>query len=89
MRNTAFWAPTRPPRRRSSSSRGLPEVVDRVAAMLKQATGKDIEVMVYGDGGFGTLSAASGSWPTRWSPPAYTAGLVGTPNELKLKYLAD
>lgn len=69
--------------------RDCQSVVDRVAAMLKQATGKDLEVMVYGDGGF--KDPVGGIWELA-DPvvsPAYTAGLVGTPNELKLKYLAD
>ena len=57
--------------------------------MLKQKTGKDIEVMVYGDGGF--KDPVGGIWELA-DPvvsPAYTKGLEGTPNELKLKYLSD
>lgn len=44
------------------------QFVARVAASLKEQTGKNIEVMVYGDGAFKDRSARSGSWPTRLSP---------------------
>lgn len=63
--------------------------VDALAASLQSATGKHIEVMVYGDGGF--KDPVGGIWELA-DPvisPAYTPGLTGTPNELKLKYLAD
>ena len=63
--------------------------VKQVAERLKDATGKQIEVMVYGDGAF--KDPVGGIWELA-DPivsPAYTEGLVGTPNELKLKYLAD
>ena len=56
---------------------------------LKEATGKNIECMVYGDGCF--KDPVGGIWELA-DPvvsPAYTMGLEGTPNELKLKYLAD
>lgn len=63
--------------------------VQQVAKRLKDATSKNIEVMVYGDGAF--KDPAGGIWeladPT--VSPAYTDGLSGTPNEIKLKYLAD
>ncbi len=60
-----------------------------VQAKLKQATGRDVEVMVYGDGAF--KDPVGGIWELA-DPvvsPAYTPGLEGVPNELKLKYLAD
>lgn len=63
--------------------------VKQVAERLKDATGKNIEVMVYGDGAF--KDPVGGIWELA-DPivsPAYTEGLIGTPNELKLKYLAD
>lgn len=65
------------------------KVVDTVYTMLKEKTGKDIEVMVYGDGGF--KDPVGGIWELA-DPvvsPAHTKGLEGTPNELKLKYLSD
>lgn len=63
--------------------------VDELAAKLKAATGKNIEVLIYGDGGF--KDPVGGIWELA-DPvvsPAYTKGLVGTPNELKIKYFAD
>ena len=63
--------------------------VEKLAASLYEATGKHIEVMVYGDGGF--KDPVGGIWELA-DPvvsPAYTAGLEGTPNELKMKYFAD
>lgn len=63
--------------------------VDKVAGALEAATGKKIEVMVYGDGAF--KDPVGGIWELA-DPvvsPAYTAGLNGLPNELKLKYIAD
>ena len=65
------------------------KVVDTVYTMLKEKTGKNIEVMVYGDGGF--KDPVGGIWELA-DPvvsPAHTKGLEGTPNELKLKYLSD
>lgn len=63
--------------------------VENVAAKFRAATGKQIEVMVYGDGAF--KDPVGGIWELA-DPvvsPGYTKGLEGTPNELKLKYLAD
>jgi hypothetical protein len=63
--------------------------VKQVEERLRSATGKKIEVMVYGDGAF--KDPVGGIWELA-DPivsPAYTEGLQGTPNELKLKYLAD
>ena len=65
------------------------KLVDAIAEKFKSITGKNIEVMIYGDGAF--KDPVGGIWELA-DPvvsPAYTKGLVGTPNELKLKYLAD
>ncbi len=64
-------------------------VVDAIAKKLKEATGKNIEVMVYGDGAFKDPVGKIWELPDPVVSPAYTPGLEGTPNELKLKYLAD
>ena len=63
--------------------------VDKLKERLKEETGKEIEVMIYGDGAF--KDPVSGIWELA-DPivaPAYTKGLEGTPSELKLKYIAD
>lgn len=63
--------------------------VDRLQQELQKATGKKLEVMIYGDGGF--KDPVGGIWELA-DPvvsPAYTEGLKGTPNELKMKYFAD
>ena len=54
-----------------------------------EATGKHIEVMVYGDGAFKDPVGKIWELADPVVSPAYTPGLEGTPNELKLKYLAD
>ena len=64
-------------------------VVDAIQKKLFEATGKTIEVMVYGDGAFKDPVGKIWELADPVVAPAYTAGLVGTPNELKLKYLAD
>ena len=64
-------------------------VVDAIQAKLKAATGKNIEVMVYGDGAFKDPVGKIWELADPVVSPAYTSGLEGTPNELKLKYLAD
>ena len=56
---------------------------------LKKATGKTIEVMVFGDGAFRDPVGKIWELADPVVSPAYTAGLEGTPNEVKLKYLAD
>ncbi len=53
------------------------------------ATGKHVEVMVYGDGAFKDPQGKIWELADPVVSPAYTDGLIGTPNELKLKYLAD
>ena len=69
--------------------RNCQPVVDAIAAKLKEATGKNVEVMVYGDGAFKDPIGKIWELADPVVSPAYTAGLEGTPNELKLKYLAD
>lgn len=64
-------------------------VVDNIQAKLKELTGKTIEVMVYGDGAFKDPVGQIWELADPVVSPAYTAGLHGTPNEVKLKYLAD
>ena len=64
-------------------------VVDAIAARLKEKTGKNVEVMIYGDGAFKDPIGKIWELADPVVSPAYTAGLEGTPNELKLKYLAD
>ena len=64
-------------------------VVDAIQQKLFEATGKHIEVMVYGDGAFKDPIGKIWELADPVVSPAYTKGLEGTPNELKLKYLAD
>ena len=65
------------------------DLVFEVQKMLFEKTGKKIEVMVYGDGAFKDPQGKIWELADPVVSPAYTDGLVGTPNELKLKYLAD
>ena len=64
-------------------------VVDAIQKKLFETTGKHIEVMVYGDGAFKDPIGKIWELADPVVSPAYTKGLEGTPNELKLKYLAD
>ena len=64
-------------------------LVEAIQTKLFQATGKHVEVMVYGDGAFKDPVGKIWELADPVVSPAYTAGLEGTPNELKLKYLAD
>ena len=64
-------------------------VVDNIQNALKEKTGKDVEVMVYGDGAFKDPVGHIWELADPVVSPAYTSGLEGTPNEIKLKYLAD
>ena len=64
-------------------------VVDRIASELRKRTGKNIEVMVYGDGAFKDPIGKIWELADPVVSPAYTSGLEGQPNEVKLKYLAD
>ncbi|MBQ7769273.1 MAG: coenzyme F420-0:L-glutamate ligase [Oscillospiraceae bacterium] len=65
------------------------DLVDDIQKRLLEATGKHMEVMVYGDGAFKDPVGKIWELADPVVSPAYTAGLEGTPNELKLKYLAD
>ena len=65
------------------------ELVEGIQKKLKDATGKTVEVMVYGDGAFKDPSGKIWELADPVVSPAYTKGLEGTPNEVKLKYLAD
>lgn len=64
-------------------------IVDGIQAKLKEITGKTVEVMVYGDGAFKDPVGKIWELADPVVSPAYTKGLDGTPNEVKLKYLAD
>ena len=63
--------------------------VDALADSLRRATGKQIEAMIYGDGAFKDPMGKIWELADPVVSPAYTDGLEGQPNELKLKYLAD
>ena len=65
------------------------DLVEKMQAMFMEQTGKHIEVMVYGDGAFKDPQGKIWELADPVVSPAYTKGLIGTPNELKLKYLAD
>ena len=65
------------------------DLVEDIQAEFMKRTGKHIEVMVYGDGAFKDPQGKIWELADPVVSPAHTAGLVGTPNELKLKYLAD
>ncbi len=64
-------------------------LVESIQQSILEKTGKHVEVMVYGDGAFKDPQGKIWELADPVVSPAYTAGLVGTPNELKLKYLAD
>lgn len=64
-------------------------IVEEIQKQLKEKTGKNIEVMVYGDGAFKDPVGKIWELADPVVSPFYTSGLVGQPNELKLKYLAD
>ncbi len=67
-------------------SQGLVEDIQKI---IKDKTGKNVEVMIYGDGAFKDPQGKIWELADPVVSPFYTSGLVGTPNELKLKYLAD
>lgn len=69
--------------------RNCQPIVDKIQEMLRSATGKSVEVMVYGDGAFKDPVGKIWELADPVVSPGYTAGLEGTPNEVKLKYLAD
>lgn len=64
-------------------------LVEEIQKIMKEKTGKNIEVMVYGDGGFKDPVGGIWEFADPVVSPFYTKGLEGTPNELKIKYLAD
>lgn len=65
------------------------DVVEDIQKQLLDLTGKHVEVMVYGDGAFKDPQGKIWELADPVVSPAFTHGLIGTPNELKLKYLAD
>ncbi len=65
------------------------ELVNKVQAMMKERTGKNIEVMVYGDGAFKDPVGKIWELADPVVSPAYTSGLEGSPNEIKLKYFSE
>ncbi len=69
--------------------RDAKSVAEAIGQAMCEATGKRIEAMVYGDGAFKDPAGKIWELADPVVAPGYTAGLVGTPNELKLKYLAD
>lgn len=69
--------------------RDAQKLVEDIQSMMLEKTGKHIEVMVYGDGAFKDPVGKIWELADPVVSPFYTSGLEGTPNELKLKYLAD
>lgn len=69
--------------------RNCQPVVDNIQSILKEKTGKTVEVMIYGDGAFKDPVGKIWELADPVVSPAFTEGLKGTPNEIKLKYLAD
>lgn len=69
--------------------RDCQQTVDKIQQIFKEKTGKSIEVMIYGDGAFKDPVGKIWELADPVVSPAYTSGLEGTPNEIKLKYLAD
>ena len=65
------------------------DLVEGIQSAILEKTGKHVEVMVYGDGAFKDPQGKIWELADPVVSPAFTDGLVGTPNELKLKYLAD
>ena len=65
------------------------DLVEEIQDRILNLTGKHVEVMVYGDGAFKDPQGHIWELADPVVSPAYTKGLIGTPNELKLKYLAD
>lgn len=64
-------------------------IVDEIQTLMKEQTGKLVEVMVYGDGAFKDPVGKIWELADPVVAPAYTPGLIGKPSEIKLKYLAD
>lgn len=65
------------------------DLVENIQSEILKTTGKHVEVMVYGDGAFKDPQGKIWELADPVVSPAFTSGLKGTPNELKLKYLAD
>ena len=63
--------------------------MEDIQKQILDKTGKHVEVMVYGDGAFKDPQGKIWELADPVVSPAYTEGLIGTPNEVKLKYLAD
>ena len=64
-------------------------VAEKIGQLMSKATGRHIEAMVYGDGAFKDPAGKIWELADPVVAPGYTNGLIGTPNALKLKYLAD
>ena len=69
--------------------RNCEAVIEKIAQKIKEASGKKVEVMVYGDGAFKDPVGHIWELADPVVSPAFTPGLNGTPNELKLKFLLD
>lgn len=69
--------------------RDCQKLVEDIQAKLYEKTGKHVEVMVYGDGAFKDPVGKIWELADPIVSPAYTSGLEGTPNEIKIKYIAD
>ena len=64
-------------------------LVNKIQAIMKERTGKNVEVMVYGDGAFKDPVGKIWELADPVVSPAYTEGLEGSPNEIKLKYFSE
>lgn len=69
--------------------RNVDQFVNRIQKMIHKKTGAEVEVMVYGDGAYKDPTGEIWELADPVVSPGFTAGLKGTPNEVKLKYLAD
>jgi len=69
--------------------RDCQSIVEKIQVLIKEKTGKTVEVMIYGDGAFKDPVGKIWELADPVVSPAYTKGLEGTPNEIKLKYIAD
>ena len=69
--------------------RDAQELVEKMQARFKKLTGKTVECMVYGDGAFKDPVGKIWELADPVVSPGYTEGLIGTPNELKLKYISE
>ena len=63
--------------------------MEKIQEILKEKTGKTVEVMIYGDGAFKDQVGKIWELADPVVSPAYTKGLEGVPNEIKIKYIAD